>query len=100
MFGQPDHDIETFVAFKNPTLAFSGNSDFHQALDICDIDSEPRQSLPVKLDCQYRQPLDLLGLDVGRALHLLQDGLHLRGCPDQNVEIIPEDLDADVASDA
>src|SRR5207245_8166714 len=47
MFGKPDDDIEALVAFKNPTLASSRNGDFHQTLHICDIDPEPRQSLPV-----------------------------------------------------
>ena len=63
-------------------------------------DAIARQGGAVGLHREHRQPAHLLGLHVGRTGHGLHDRLHLVGDRQQRVEIVAEDLDAEIAAHA
>ncbi|MBA7683166.1 hypothetical protein ES703_91524 [subsurface metagenome] len=100
MFGQPNDDFETTIAFEHQAGALAPDRDLDDTLHIGDAQALSCQGLPVQFDREHGQSGDLLGLHVCSPLHALEHVLDLARHLQQRVQVVAEDLDPDVAANA
>ena len=100
MFRQAHDDVEAAVALEQLAGRLAADRDLDDVLHLADAEPVAGQRLTVELDGEDRQARDLLDLDVAGAPDAADRGLDLLRRALQDVEVVAEDLDADVAAHA
>ena len=99
--GEPHQDVEAPVALEERADLVATDGEWKRSGTSSDVQPVARKRLAVDVDGQHRQAGACSTFDFGRAA----DGAHDRDRPclartEQHIEIVAEDLDADVAANA
>lgn len=100
MLRQAHDDVEAAVALEQLAGRFAADGDLDDALHLGNAEAVAGERLAVEPHGEDRQARDLLDLDVTGAADAPDRGLHLFCGALQDVEVVTEDLDADIAAHA
>ena len=94
--GETDSETEDFHAFIDFGGLFAADGNFNNCLHVGDIDSVAGDFRAINLDAQVGEAADLFDGHISSAAHFAEHSGNRFAFGGQHVEVVPENLDADL----